>query len=114
MLTGHMDGLGRALTILKLESEDGVQVIKGAMNPNTGGIKPETNSDGEAILTGYFNNRPSLFQFMGNIVGVTDKAFTMNELLANPALNREVRQRLEAGETGFRVSSEDAAKTGEF
>ncbi len=114
MLTGHMDGLGRALTILKLESEDAVQVIQGAMDPSTGGIKPDTNSAGEAIVTGYFNNRPSLFQFMGNIVGVTEKAFTMNELLANPALNQEVRKRLDAGETGFRVSSADAEKTGEF
>jgi hypothetical protein len=114
MLTGHMDGLGRALTMLQLESEDAVQVIAGSLDPSTGGIKPETNAAGEAIFTGYFNNRPSLFQFMGQIVGVTGKAFTMNELLANPILNREVWNRLKAGETDFHISSSEAAMTGEF
>src|SRR5208282_4388415 len=80
MLTGHMDGLGRALSILRLESEDGVQVIEGTVNPTSGGIQPKLDSAGDANFTGYFNNRPSLFDFMRKIVGVTEKAFTMNEL----------------------------------
>ena len=45
---------------------------------------------------------------------MTDKAFTMNELLANPALNAQVQQRLDAGETGFHISASDAEKTSEF
>jgi hypothetical protein len=114
MLTGHMDGLGRALTILELESEDAVQVIKGTLDAGTGGIKPETNAAGEAIVTGYFNNRPSLFQFMSQIVGVTPKAFTMNELLANPKLNQHVWDRLKSGEKDFHITSSEAEKSGEF
>jgi hypothetical protein len=114
MLTGHMDGLGRVLSILRLESEDGVQVIEGTVNPASGGIQPKLNSAGDVNFTGYFNNRPSLFDFMKNLVGVTEKAFTMNELLANPVLNKAVTKRVNAGEKGFQITSSEAATTGEF
>jgi hypothetical protein len=45
---------------------------------------------------------------------VTDKAFTINELLVNPALNQPVRQRLDAGESEFHISAAEAEKAGEF
>jgi len=113
MIIGHTDGLGRAATILQFETEGPVQVIEGTLNSSTGGIKPTLNDRGEAVLTGYFNDRPGVFQ-LGARVGVTDKAFTMNELLANPVLNAQVQQRLDAGETGFHISASDAEKTSEF
>src|SRR5262249_41438444 len=46
-ITGHMDGLGRALTILRLESEEPVQTIEGDINPTTGNIKPKLDKNGE-------------------------------------------------------------------
>jgi len=113
MIIGHTDGLGRAATILQFETEGPVQVIEGTLNSSTGGITPTLNDRGEAVLTGYFNDRPGVFQLCAR-VGVTDKAFTMNELLANPALNAQVQQRLDAGETGFHISASDAEKTSEF
>jgi hypothetical protein len=114
MLTGHMDGLGRVLTILQLHSEEAVQIIKGGIDPLTGGIKPALNERGEITPTGYFNTRPGLFDFMAHVVGVTEKAFTMNELILNPKLNSEVKRRLSVGERNFRVSAYDAAATAEF
>jgi hypothetical protein len=114
MLTGHMDGLGRALTILQLHSEDPVQLVEGAIDPTTGGLKPALTAKGEITPTGYFNTRPGLVDFMANVVGVTDKAFTANELMANPRLNDEVKRRLSVGERNLRISSSEAAKTAEF
>ena len=113
MIIGHTDGLGRAATMLQFETEGPVQVIEGTLNSSTGGIKPTLNDRGEAVLTGYFNNRFGIFQ-LDAIAGVTDTVLTMNELLANPALNAQVQQRLDAGETGFHISASDAEKTSEF
>jgi hypothetical protein len=113
MIIGHTDGLGRAATILQFETEGPVQVIEGTLDSSTGGTKPKLNDGGEAVLTGYYNDRPGIFE-LGAKAGVTAKAFTMNELLANPGLNTQVRQRLDAGETDFHVSSSDAEKTSEF
>jgi hypothetical protein len=112
MIIGHTDGLGRAATILQFETEGSVQIIEGTLNSSTHRIKP-TLDDGEAVPTGYFNNRLGVFQ-LDATEGVTDKVLTMNELLANPALNAQVQQRLDAGETGFHISASDAEKTGEF
>lgn len=113
MLTGHMDGLGRALTILQLSSEDAVQVVEGKLNNLTGGIKPTLDQRGEVILTGYYNNRPDLFSLMRSI-GVTDGTFTVNELMLNPRLNEEVRRRLNVGERNIVIPYEVAAMTAEF
>lgn len=88
MLTGHMDGLGRLLTILKLESEDAVQVIEGKSTAS-GGIKPDLDADGQAKFTGYFNNRPALHDIL-HFIGVSDKALTINELFVNAALCQEI------------------------
>jgi hypothetical protein len=112
MIIGHTDGLGRAATILQFETEGSVQIIEGTLNSSTQRIRP-TLDDGEAVPTGYFNDRQGVFQ-SGREFGVTATVFTMNELLANPALNAQVQQRLDAGETGFHISASDAEKTGEF
>jgi hypothetical protein len=114
MLTGHMDGLGRALTILQLHSEERVQIVEGEVDPATLGIRPSLSDQGEVKPTGYFNTRPALLDFMRDIVGVTSKVFTMNELMANPLLNSEVRSRLSVGDRNIQVSGDVAQRTAEF
>jgi hypothetical protein len=86
MLIGHMDGLGRAMTMLHLESES------------------ETRT-----ADGYLTNRPGLFQIY-NELGIGKAAQTANELRLNPALLAA----LKAGTTRSPVSGRDAAATGEF
>jgi hypothetical protein len=113
MLIGHMDGLGRALTILRLESEEPVQTIEGQLNPNTGGIKPGLNSAGEAIHTGHFNTRPGLLDML-SYIGVGKAALTMNELMVNPGLNENIKQQLKDGKAPIRVTAHEAMKTAEF
>jgi alkylhydroperoxidase family enzyme len=113
MLIGHMDGLGRALTILKLESEEPVQIIEGHMNAQTQGIKPTLNQVGEAVPTGYFNNRPALLQILPAI-GVSKRALTLNELLVNPKLCTDIQNQLKNGATLIRINSAVAKETGEF
>ena len=86
MLTGHMDGLGRAMSILRLEAEEAVRT-----------------SDG------YLTNRGGLFDAY-DAVGVTEKTRTANELRLNPIL----LDRLLNGQKLSPVSANDAALTGEF
>uniref|UniRef100_UPI001B3B6C23 hypothetical protein n=1 Tax=Azospirillum tabaci TaxID=2752310 RepID=UPI001B3B6C23 len=86
MLAGHMDGLGRAMTMLRLESEEKA-----------------------TVAGGYMTERPSLFEAY-DYVGVTPKARTANELRLNPALLK----RLQGEAAPAPVSGEEAAKTGEF
>jgi hypothetical protein len=86
MLTGHMDGLGRVMIILRLESE--------------GEVKTDDK---------YLTSRPALFQVYDSI-GVTEKARSANELRLNPALLDQLKE----GKKKSPVSAEDAAKTGEF
>lgn len=114
MLTGHMDGLGRALTILQLHSEERVQIVEGEVDPATLGIRPSLSDQGEVKPTGYFNTRLALLDFMRDVVGVTSKVFTMNELMANPLLNSEVRSRLSVGDRNIQVSGDVAQRTAEF
>jgi alkylhydroperoxidase family enzyme len=113
MLTGHMDGLGRALTILQLNSEDAVQIVDGLVDSVTGGIKPVLNGKGEVTATGYYNNRPDLFSVMTS-VGVTEKTFTVNELMLNSQLNEEVKRRLAVGERHINISETVGSTTAEF
>ena len=86
MLVGHMDGLGRAITMLHLESEDPVKVADG-----------------------YMTDRAGLFQIY-DAIGVTKAVRTANELRLNPVL----LEQLKAGTKTSPVSAQDAAKTGEF
>jgi hypothetical protein len=51
---------------------------------------------------------------MREVVGVTERAFTVNELTVNPVLNAEVRRRLNVGERNFVVSADIAEKSAEF
>jgi hypothetical protein len=112
MFVSHMDGIGRAMTMMRLEAEEPVQIIRGRFGPS-GGIVPELDKDGQVITTGYFNNRPG-FHAMMRAVGIDERIMTLNELFANPKLNLEVTRRLETGQKSVSISGEDAAKTGEF
>jgi alkylhydroperoxidase family enzyme len=112
MFVSHMDGIGRAMTMMRLEAEEPVQIIRGRFGPS-GGIVPELDKDGQVIATGYFNNRPG-FHAMMRAVGIDERIMTLNELFANPKLNIEVTRRLETGQKSVSISGEDAAKTGEF
>ncbi len=112
MFVSHMDGIGRAMTMMQLEVEEPVQIIRGRVGPS-GGIIPELDKDGQVIPTGYFNNRPGFHALMQG-VGVDERVMTLNELFANPKLNVEITRRLEAGQKSVLISGNDAAKTGEF
>ncbi len=112
MLIPHIDGVGRAMTMMRLEAEAPVQIVRGRIGPN-GGIIPELDKDGQIIPTGYFNNRPGFHTLM-RWTGVDERIMTINELFANPKLNDEVMRRLQAGQAPISISSEQAAKTGEF
>ena len=113
MLIGHMDGLGRALTMLQLESEDPVQIVEGALDAATLGIKPTLNGNKEVIPTGYFNNRPGLLQILPAI-GTSKCALTVNELMLNPKLNADIQKQLSAGNKEIKVTAEGALRTAEF
>ena len=112
MFVSHMDGIGRAMTMMQLEVEEPVQIIRGRVGPS-GGIIPELDKDGQVIPTGYFNNRPGFHALMQG-VGVDERVMTLNELFANPKLNVEITRQLEAGQNSVLISGNDAAKTGEF
>jgi hypothetical protein len=112
MFVSHMDGIGRAMTMMKLEVEEPVQIIRGRFGPK-GGIIPQLDKDGQVIPTGHFNNRLGFHALM-RAVGVDERIMTLNELFANPKLNVEITRRLETGQRSVSISSEDAAKTGEF
>jgi hypothetical protein len=112
MLVPHIDGVGRAMTMMRLEAEDPAQIVRGRISPS-GGIVPELDRDGQIQPTGYFNNRPGFHALM-RWMGVDERVMTINELFVNPKLNDEVIRRLQAGQTAISISGEQAAKTGEF
>jgi alkylhydroperoxidase family enzyme len=90
MLTGHMDGLGRAMTMLRLESENAV-----------------------TTKAGFMTDRPGLFDVY-NYIGIGVKIQTANELRLNPELNDRVKGMLNNAGSPIRVTATDAEKTGEF
>jgi len=92
MLTGHMDGLGRLMSILKIESEEAVQMVEGRYT-DKGGIKPELDTNGQVKFTGYFNNRPGLFDILDSL-GVSQDVESFIELLVNPALSKTIINQL--------------------
>jgi hypothetical protein len=100
------------MTMMRLEAEDPVQIVRGRTGPS-GGIVPELDKDGQVQPTGYFNNRAGFHTLM-RWTGVDEKVMTINELFANPKLNDDVMRRLRAGQTPISISGEQAAKTGEF
>jgi alkylhydroperoxidase family enzyme len=112
MFVPHMDGIGRAMTMMRLEAEDPVQIVRGRIGAS-GGIVPELDRDGQVLPTGYFNNRPGFHTLM-RWTGVDERVITINELFVNPKLNAEVMRRLQAGQTPISISGEQAANTGEF
>jgi alkylhydroperoxidase family enzyme len=105
MITGHMDGLGRFLTILQLESELPVSIIE----PSIG-----TNNSIELQLTGTMNNRPGLFDAL-RFAHVPDSVLTYNELLANPSINKRIRDMLGHDPIArVHVTARGASPTAEF
>jgi alkylhydroperoxidase family enzyme len=112
MFVSHMDGIGRAMTMMQLEVEEPVQIIRGRFGPS-GGVIPELDKDGQVIPTGYFNNRLGFHALM-RWMGVDERVMTLNELFANPKLNIEITRQLGAGQKSVSISGETAAKTGEF
>lgn len=112
MMIGHMDGLGRAMSILHLESEGPAQLVEGTVRAD-GRIEPDLDADGCIRPTGVHNSRPALLDIL-RAIGLSEATLTVNELLVNPALAAEAARRLAAGETGIRVSAAEAARTGEF
>ena len=113
MLIGHMDGLGRALTMLHLESEDPVQIVEGVIDQKTGGITPKLDKGGNVIPTGYFNNRMGLFNIL-SAIGTSSRVLTFNELLLNPKLNELILQELSKGKSNIHKTAKEAVQTGEF
>jgi hypothetical protein len=112
MMIGHMDGLGRALTILRLEAESAVQMVEGTYQ-KSGGIKPSLDKEGCVQFTGYFNNRPDLHSVL-QFVGLDQTVLTINELMVNPQLAKQVQERLDDGEDDISYDSEEAAQTAEY
>ena len=55
MFVSHMDGVGRAMTMMQLEVEEPVQIIRGRFGPS-GGIVPDLDKDGQVIPTGSCTN----------------------------------------------------------
>jgi alkylhydroperoxidase family enzyme len=112
MFVPHIDGIGRAMTMMRLEAEDPVQIVQGEPG-RTGGIVPKLDKDGQVMPTGYFNNRPGFHDLMRQM-GVDGRVITINELFANPKLNSEMVRQLEMGQESISISGQEAAKTGEF
>ncbi len=112
MLVPHIDGVGRAMTTMRLEAEDPVQIVRGRVGP-TGGIVPDLDQHGQVFPTGYFNTRPGFHTLMRGM-GVDERVMTLNELFANPKLNVEVMRRLGAAQASISISGEEAVRTAEF
>jgi alkylhydroperoxidase family enzyme len=112
MLVGHMDGLGRVLSILHTEGEPAVQIAEGTMEPD-GSFTPALNEQGRLQLTGYYTNRPDILVLLGAI-GIPGEVLTANELLLNPRLNEKVKAQIAAGQSEIRISVDEALETGEF
>ncbi len=112
MLVGHMDGLGRVLSILHTEGESAVQIAEGTMEPD-GSLTPSLNEQGRLRLTGYYSNRPGILVLL-RAIGIPDAVLTANELLLNPRLNEKVKARIAGGESEIRIPVAEALETGEF
>ena len=112
MFVPHMDGIGRAMTMMRLEAEDPVQIVRGRVGAS-GGIVPDLDQHGQVLPTGYFNNRLG-FHAQMRWMGVDERVMTLNELFANPELNAEVMRRVGAGQASISISGEEAVRTAEF
>ena len=82
MMAGHMDGLGRFLTILQLESEVAVNTVQPAVGANN---TLELNRFDEQSAKPF---RCAAFFF------VPASVLTYNELLVNPTTNLRIREAL--------------------
>jgi hypothetical protein len=112
MMIGHIDGLARCVTILRIPAEGPVQPIEGSEGP-TGSIVPKLDKHGQVRFTGYFNKRPGLLEILKEI-GISESVLTANELLLNPINSKKVQERLERGAKSIHIPSSVSYKTAEF
>ncbi len=100
MNVGHMDGLGRVLTILRLEAEAPVRAF-------------DRRDDGTVVPTGYYQDRPGLQQIL-MALGLSTEAATVNELILNPKLTERIRTRIGPDQPPWHVTAAEAAATSQF
>jgi alkylhydroperoxidase family enzyme len=112
MMIGHIDGLARCVTILRIPAEGPVQPIEGREGP-TGSIVPKLDKHGQVRFTGYFNKRPGLLEILKEI-GISESVLTANELLLNPMISKKVQERLTRGTKPIHIPSNVSYKTAEF
>lgn len=112
MMIGHIDGLGRCVTILRIPAESPVQPIEGSEGP-TGSIVPKLDRHRQVRFTGYFNKRPGLLEMLKEI-DISESVLTANELLLNPIISKKVQERLERGAKSIHIPSGASYKTAEF
>ena len=73
-MIGHIDGLARCVTILRIPAEGPVQPIEGSEGP-TGSIVPKLDKHGQVRFTGYFNKRAGLLEILKEI-GISESVLT--------------------------------------
>jgi alkylhydroperoxidase family enzyme len=112
MMIGHIDGLGRCVTILRIPAEGPVQPIEGSEGP-TGSIVPKLDKHGQVRFTGYFNKRAGLLEILKEI-GISESVLTANELLLNPIISKKVQERLDRGAKSIHIPTSASYKTAEF
>lgn len=112
MMVGHMDGLGRAFSMLHTEGEATVQIAEGELTPDLR-LRPKLDAEGHLKPTGYFNTRPGIVEVL-TAIGVPADVLTVNEMLLNPRVSEDIRRKLDAGQASVHVAAGDALETGEF
>ena len=112
MLVGHMDGLGRAFSMLHTEGEATAQIAEGELMPDLR-LRPKLDAEGLLKPTGYFNTRPGIVEVL-TAIGVPADVLTVNEMLLNPRVSEGIRAKLDAGQASVHVVAADALATGEF
>ena len=112
MMIGHIDGLARCVTILRIPAEGPVQPIEGSEGP-TGSIVPKLDKHGQVRFTGYFNKRAGLLDILKEI-GISESVLTANELLLNPIISKKVQEQLGRGAKSIHIPSSMSYKTAEF
>jgi alkylhydroperoxidase family enzyme len=112
MMVGHINGLARLVTILRIPAEGPVQPIEGSEGP-TGSIVPKLDKHGQVRFTGFFNKRLGLLEILKKI-GISKTVLTANELLLNPIISKKVQERLGRGAKSIHIPSSVSYKTAEF
>ena len=82
MMIGHINGLGRCVTILRIPAEGPVQPIEGSEGP-TGSIVPKLDKHRQVRFTGYLNKRPGLLEILKEI-GISESVLTLTNYCSIP------------------------------